>query len=132
MDVDVRFGSWLKRRRKALDLTQADLARRVGYSVSAIRKVEADKLRPSKRVAEQMAEALGVIPEERPAFIHLARDEPAVDELDLPIRYAPLPEPIIRQRPHNRPNPLTSFIGRQQELAEVKELLSKNRLLTLV
>src|SRR3954454_19128944 len=132
MDVDVRFGSWLKRRRKALDLTQADLARLVGYSVSAIRKVEADKLRPSKRVAEQLAEVLGVIPEERSAFMHLARDGPDVDELELPIRYVPLPEPVMQQRTHNRPSPLTSFIGRKRELAEVKELLSKNRLLTLV
>src|ERR671930_478330 len=31
----VSFGTWLKRRRKALDLTQADLARLVGCAYSA-------------------------------------------------------------------------------------------------
>src|SRR5215203_939536 len=106
MDIDVHFGFWLKRRRKALDLTQEDLARHVGYSVSAIRKVEANKLRPSKRVAEQLAEALRISPEERPAFVRLARDEPAIDELELPIRS--VPQPAMPRRPHNRPLPLTS------------------------
>ena len=32
------FGAWLQQRRKALDMTQADLARRVGCSVELIRK----------------------------------------------------------------------------------------------
>src|SRR3954462_11575922 len=109
MHVDVRFGYWLKRRRKALDVTQEELARRVGYSVSAIRKVEADKLRPSKRVAEQLAEALKIPPEERPAFMHFARDDLAVDELELPIRSVPAPQPALRRRPPNSPSPLTSF-----------------------
>ncbi len=33
--------------------------------------------------------------------------------------------------PHNLPHPLTSFIGREQEIAEAKRLLSTTRLLTL-
>jgi hypothetical protein len=36
------FGRWLRKRRKALDLTQKLLARRVGCSPSTIRKLEAD------------------------------------------------------------------------------------------
>ena len=34
------FGNWLRRRRKALDLTQDGLADRVGCSVAMIRKIE--------------------------------------------------------------------------------------------
>ena len=37
----------------------------------------------------------------------------------------------FEQRLDNLPNPLTSFIGRQHELAESRKLLSSNRLLTL-
>jgi hypothetical protein len=33
------FGEWLKRRRKGLDLTQAELAQRVGCSLPALRKI---------------------------------------------------------------------------------------------
>ena len=31
MDMDTSFGRWLRARRRALDLTQDDLARRVGW-----------------------------------------------------------------------------------------------------
>jgi class 3 adenylate cyclase/DNA-binding XRE family transcriptional regulator len=73
MDEIPSFGAWLRRRRKALDLTQDALARRVGYSVSAIRKLEADEYRPSREIAEHLADALGIAPEERAAFVHFAR-----------------------------------------------------------
>ncbi len=36
------FGAWVRRRRKALDLTQAALAQRVGCAEVTIRKLEAD------------------------------------------------------------------------------------------
>src|SRR5690349_11284260 len=42
VDSTLSFGYWLQRRRHALDLTQAELARRVGCSVELIRKIEAD------------------------------------------------------------------------------------------
>jgi predicted ATPase/transcriptional regulator with XRE-family HTH domain len=73
MDEIPSFGAWLRRRRKALDLTQAAPAHRVGYSVSAIRKLEADEYRPSREIAEHLADALGVAAEERAAFVHFAR-----------------------------------------------------------
>jgi predicted ATPase len=40
----------------------------------------------------------------------------------------PLPS---HPRPHNLPNPLTSFVGRERELVEVREALAATRLLTL-
>ena len=62
------FGYWLRRRRKALDLTQEALADSVSCSRFAIRKIEADERRPSRRLAERLADHLAVLPEERAAF----------------------------------------------------------------
>src|SRR6266508_608490 len=73
MDEIPSFGAWLRRRRKALDLTQEALACRVGYSVSAIRKLEADEYHPSREIAAHLADALGIAPEERAAFVHFVR-----------------------------------------------------------
>src|SRR5690606_8018609 len=52
------FGAWVRRRRVTLDLTQAELARRVACAPITIRKIEADERRPSKVMAERLAEAL--------------------------------------------------------------------------
>ena len=41
------FGTWLKRRRAALGLTQEQLAQQVGCSTIALRKIEAEERRPS-------------------------------------------------------------------------------------
>ena len=49
------LGQWIKRRRKALDLTQDELARRVGCSLETIRKIEADARRPSREIAALLA-----------------------------------------------------------------------------
>jgi transcriptional regulator with XRE-family HTH domain len=39
------FGYWVRRRRLALDLTRDSLARRVGCSASAVKKIERDERR---------------------------------------------------------------------------------------
>ena len=75
MDVDTCFGRWLRHRRRALDLTQDDLARQVGCSVVTIRKIEADERRPSRQIAERLAECLMVAADQRAAVITLARSE---------------------------------------------------------
>ena len=56
------FGGWLKTQRLALDLSQEALARRVGCSRDLIGKIEAGVRRPSRQVAELLAEALNVAP----------------------------------------------------------------------
>ena len=48
MERTTSFGYWLRRRRKALDLTQDELAHRVGCAVGTIKKLEGDERRPSK------------------------------------------------------------------------------------
>jgi transcriptional regulator with XRE-family HTH domain len=62
MDPCTSFGAWLRQWRTARDLTREDLARRAGYSVSALRKIETDERRPSS-----------------PTFLRVARGELPVD-----------------------------------------------------
>ena len=52
MDPNEAFGSWLKRRRRSLDLTQDALARQIGYSIVTIRKIESGELRRLRALAE--------------------------------------------------------------------------------
>lgn len=46
------FGYWVLQRRKALDWTRADLAKRVGWATETIKKIERDERRPSRQIAE--------------------------------------------------------------------------------
>jgi predicted ATPase/DNA-binding XRE family transcriptional regulator len=113
------FGEWLRHRRRELDLTQDALARQVGCARVTIRKLEADEMRPSKQLAQLLAEQLGIPPEERAAFVRLGRSGLPVD---LTMATPPL---------HNLPILLSSFVGREREIAQIEMLLSKNRLVTL-
>ena len=67
------FGRWLKQRRHALDLTQDALAEQVGCSTETIRKLEAERTRASRHLAQRLAEHLHLAPAEREAFVRLAR-----------------------------------------------------------
>ena len=51
----ISLGLWIKRRRKALDLTQGALAALVGCSLALIQKIEADARRPSREIAALLA-----------------------------------------------------------------------------
>jgi transcriptional regulator with XRE-family HTH domain len=133
------FGAWLKRRRKALDLTQDALAQRVGCSVVSIRKFENDTQRPSRQLAELLAQQLAIPPDERATFVQFARQglDAAPPVLPLPAQ-AQLPAPTAPQpRPaptsHNHPIPPTPLIGREREVAAVCDMLRRPdaRLLTL-
>src|SRR5262245_32350234 len=97
MDRTHSFGYWLRRRRKALDLTQADLAQRASCSLELIRKIEADARRPSRQLAELLADCLGIDASERAAFIQAARAERAVDTLPLASQPVESPEVALPQ-----------------------------------
>src|SRR6266511_3831911 len=124
MNLPTSFGYWVRRRRKALDLTQADLARKVGCAEVTIQKIEADERRPSTQIAARLAEQLRISPDERAAFLRSARGELAVDRLHAPDTPATIPQ-------HNLPLQLTSFIGRARELVTIAAMLGNARLLTL-
>jgi class 3 adenylate cyclase/tetratricopeptide (TPR) repeat protein/transcriptional regulator with XRE-family HTH domain len=78
------FGDWIRRRRRALDLTREALAGQVGCAVVTIRKIETDERRPSRQIAARLAECLLIPEQERAAFLQAARAELAVDRLTLP------------------------------------------------
>jgi predicted ATPase/transcriptional regulator with XRE-family HTH domain len=133
--MDYSFGNWIKRRRKALDLTQQALAQRVGCSPSLIFKIESDERRPSRQIAGLLAEHLEIPAEQRDLFRKVARQERTVDQLasvTLPAASGAAPASPSPQPP-NLPLPLTSFIGREPELQAILQLLQKPacRLLTL-
>ena len=127
--MEYSFGTWIKRRRKALDLTQFELAARVGCSVSLIFKIESDERRPSRQVAELLVQYLEIPANQRDLFMKVARQEKRVDQLELP----PSADQPVR-RPVSR-IPLSSdpLIGRDFELAQITRLLQEPqcRLLTL-
>jgi predicted ATPase len=90
-----------------------------------LRKIEADERRPSRQIAERLAEQLALPPQERELFVRVARGELPVDRLALP-------------RPHvvgptNLPRPTTALAGRAREIADIQAALSRPevRLLTL-
>src|SRR5215213_10285993 len=87
----ISLGQWIKRRRKASDLTQDELAQRVGCSLETIRKIEADARRPSRQIAERLADQLGLVADERVAFVKAARAELATDQLAPPTHMVPQP-----------------------------------------
>src|SRR5205085_1106971 len=115
--TDLSFGNWLKLRRRGLGLTQNELARRAGYAGETLRKVEADALRPSRQMAEQLADQLAIAPLERAAFIRFARDESG-DEAALPAFAGSVP------RLHaSLPAQSSELIGRETEPAVLRQLL---------
>jgi transcriptional regulator with XRE-family HTH domain len=69
------FGYLLRCQGKALDLTKAELARRVSCSLELIEKIEADARRPSRQLAEKLADSLGLDAEgtEHDRYIAAAR-----------------------------------------------------------
>src|SRR6188508_1576194 len=69
LTMNSSFGHWLKQQRRSLDLTQDELAERIGCSSDLIRKVEAGTRRPSRYIAEQLAHSLEIVPEKREVFV---------------------------------------------------------------
>ena len=84
MNDEISFGHWIRRRRKSLDLTQKQLAERVGCATATIVKIEADERRPSREIAQLLAERLEIPLEERAEFLRVARRERRVAALASP------------------------------------------------
>ncbi|HEX6292081.1 MAG TPA: tetratricopeptide repeat protein [Herpetosiphonaceae bacterium] len=140
---ELSLGAWIRRRRKALDLTQAALAHCVGCAEITIRKQEADLQRPSRGLAERLATCLGLAPDERAVFLLVARGERSPDRLppilapgvpgpqaptQLPIAPLPLdtvpppaPLPPGSRMPLSR-NPL--FVGRDADLRQLARAMT--------
>lgn len=137
------FGDWVRRQRRVLDLTQDELARQVGCATNTVKKIETGVRRPSKQMAERLATCLQVPAEALPAFLRAARLDPGLPvqeareitarmaELARPRESSPADAALPKKARTNLPSPLTPFIGRKQETAELIERMMATRLLTL-
>ena len=68
------FGKWLRANRRAQDLTQVELAQRVGCAEITIRKIEAGHLAPSKNLAYLLLNALAVPRMQQERLVRFARE----------------------------------------------------------
>jgi transcriptional regulator with XRE-family HTH domain/tetratricopeptide (TPR) repeat protein len=116
------FGAWLKRRRKAFDLTQDALAQLVGCAVVTIRKIEAEVQPPSRQLAERLAEHLAIPEEQRKTFIQFARVglDAAPPELPLPEEARVPAPPTTRLVAQPTPGEAITLVGRTQEWAQLQ------------
>jgi predicted ATPase/DNA-binding XRE family transcriptional regulator len=121
---EISFGAWLRQHRRSFDLTQEALAEQVGCARITLRRIAADELKPSRELAEILLEKVNIPPTEREQWVRFARG------------LAGLPSAALSttetRPPTNLPALLTSFIGREMELAEIQTLLQHSRLLTLI
>jgi predicted ATPase/DNA-binding XRE family transcriptional regulator len=126
VERDASFGAWLTERRQRLHLQRTELAARIGCAVVTLRKIEADERRPSRQVAELLAEHLAIPAHERDLFVRVARGELRVELLD-----EARPQPAA---PSALPRAVTALAGREREVESARELLARPevRLLTLV
>ncbi|MBI5943592.1 MAG: tetratricopeptide repeat protein [Chloroflexi bacterium] len=117
------FGQWLRQQRRALDLTQQDLADQVGCARVTLRKIENGKLKPSKDLAHILLEKVGISEPGSMEWLSFARglaDQPAKSTIPFPI--------TLR---NNLPVSMTTFIGREKEQTDVINLITMHRLVTL-
>jgi predicted ATPase/transcriptional regulator with XRE-family HTH domain len=136
-DLSVHFGDWLKQKRKALDLTQEELAQRAGCSAHHLRKQEAGDRKPSKQLASLLARALEIPQEDQINFIRMARGKRAADRVLLPPfdQVAGPPQPAkATSSMRTLPQLLNPLIGRKAELQAVQRIFHSPacRLLTVV
>lgn len=127
MFSDRSFGEWLRRQRREMDFTRDEMATRVGCSAITLRKLEAEERRPSRQMAERLAQALQIPGENWPAFVRFARGDPFA----FPADTQPAHAPSSKTWRFTWPNPLTSFVGRKQDLARLTSILATTRLITL-
>src|SRR5262245_42634458 len=135
MSETFSFGEWMAQRRRALDMTQRELAAQANCALATIKKIEQDERRPSRDLAQALAGVLRLPADAQPRFVECARGMRAVDALA-----------AIKPTSHDQgwysatptatdlPATITPLIGRTSELAHILRLLDQPtcRLLTLI
>jgi predicted ATPase/transcriptional regulator with XRE-family HTH domain/Tfp pilus assembly protein PilF len=120
-DTNLPFGKWLKLRRAALDMNQNQLAKQSGCSIDSVRKIEAGTLKPSRQLAELMAEPLEIAPEQRQAFVDYARGVTHFAGTEFEARSQAARYSELKNT--NLHAPTTSFVGREKEVKAACDLL---------
>jgi non-specific serine/threonine protein kinase len=122
MTQEISFGDWLRKQRRALDLSRQAFASQVGCAPITLRRIEAGTLKPSRELAGILLEKLGIPEIEQLHWVAFARGISGLPHHSNPSSHKPIT---------NLPASLTTFIGREKEQAEVIELITKHRLVTL-
>src|SRR5438105_337594 len=122
------FGDLLRRFRLAAGLTQEDLAERAQVSPRAISDLErGQRNRPWRETVSLLASALKLDPSERSELEAAARRGSASP--------SETTESVVPSRESTSrailPIQVTSFVGRERVIAEVRQRLTTTRLLTL-
>ena len=125
MPEPITFGTWLRRKRRALDLTQKSFADQVGCAEITVRRMEADEYKPSNELALVLFEKLGIPESERTQWVRFARGL-----AEYPKHHSTSSPP--REHKTNLPIPLTSFIGREKDVERIQQRLAAHRLVTLI
>src|SRR5437764_8294505 len=120
------FAGLLRQLRAEARLTQEELAEAAKLSPRSVSDLERGISRTArKETALLLADALGLAGPVRVVFVAAARGKAPAAE----VQAATLGVPSLAR--HNLPAPLTSFVGREQDLARLEGLLGQARLVTL-
>ncbi len=120
---EITFGKWLRAERRRLDLSRQALANRAGCAEITLRRIESNTLKPSRELARLLLEQLGVPEPDLDRWVLFARGlsgHPNQPDAPNPAR-----------TPSGLPVFLTTFVGRSKEKAEIINLISRYRLVTL-
>ena len=122
------FGSLLRSYRLAAGLSQEALAERARISAQGIGALErGDRRTPQRETLTLLADALGLNSEQRFSFEAAAVRKSVPRPGKSAVSEAPRPQ----SRPALLPPALTSFVGREAEIAEIGALVRERRLITL-
>jgi predicted ATPase/transcriptional regulator with XRE-family HTH domain len=129
------FGALLRQFRLDAGMTQQNLAERAKLSVEAISTLERGaRTRPQRETVDLLALALELTPEREVLLrsaIDSSRRPPHNSAVNASLLRLVRPDAHATPR-NNLPQQMTSFVGRQRDVGEVAELLSKHRLVTVV
>jgi predicted ATPase/transcriptional regulator with XRE-family HTH domain len=133
------FGRLLREHRLASNLTQEGLAERAGMGVRSIQALERGESKPLQDTLRRLTAVLDLTPEERvlvtaaagptPRRRTAAAPEIAPFSADRGTPHDAAPAPVYQFA--DLPLPLSSFVGREQELTNLTQLVQQVRLLTL-
>lgn len=117
------FGLRLRRLRRALDLTQEQLADAASCSRYTIRKIESDERRPSRQLARRLLQRLAVPGAEHATFLAAARGVAPAGSAPGAHHLSASAARIAASQ--LAPDAAAPFVGRQAELARLRTLLAE-------
>jgi predicted ATPase/transcriptional regulator with XRE-family HTH domain len=121
------FGALLRHHRLAANLSQEALAERARISVNGLGSLErGDRRNPRRETLDLLSDALELSAEQRSQFALAASLAPDARRRQA-VAVGPWPSPAVESLPFA----LTSFVGRDNELAEITALVGAHRMVTL-